>query len=179
MDERVFEGLNGGGRSEPQTFKFSISRLSVGRRTLDVAFEDDFAAFDSSGWTEVDEVGGGFDGVFIVLDENERVAFFLESMESFQKSGVVAWVESDGRFVENVENALKVRAELGGQANTLGLAAGEGGGGAIELEVAEADVIEEFETLDDFGDDVAGDEMVASFEFENLNEDEAVFYGEG
>ena len=68
---------------------------------------------------------------------------------------------------------------MGGQANTLGLAAGEGGGGAIELEVAEADVIEEFETLDDFGDDVAGDEMVAPFEFENLNEYEAVFYGEG
>lgn len=179
MDERVFEGLDGGGRSEPRTFKFSISRLSVGRRTLDVAFEDDFAAFDSSAGAEVDEVRGGFDGVLIVFNENEGVPFFFECLERFQEGGVVAWMKSDGRFVENVENALKVRAELGGQANTLGLAAGEGGGGAIELEVAEADVIEEFETLDDFGDDVAGDEMVAPFEFENLNEYEAVFYGEG
>ena len=91
-----------------------------------------------------------------------------EGDEGFQERGVVAGVEADGRFVEDVEDAAQVGAELGGEADALGLAAGEGVAGAVEVEVAEADFLEETEALGDLGQDVAGDEFLAGggeFEF--------------
>jgi len=125
----------------------------------------DFAAFDSGAGAEVDEVGGGADGVFVVFDEEEGVAFLFERLEGAEEGAVVAGVKADGGFVEDVEDALEIGAELGGEADALGLATGEGGGGAVELEVAEADVVEEFETLEDLGEDVSGDQFVAAGEF--------------
>ena len=101
------------------------------------------------------------DGVLVVLDDDERVAVVAEVDEGFEQGGVVARVEADGGFVEHVEHAAEVGAELGGEADALGLAAGEGVAGAVELEVAEADFLEEGEALADLGQDVAGDECVA------------------
>ena len=47
---------------------------------------------------------------------------------------VVALVEADGGLVEDVEDAAEAGADLGGEADALAFAAGEGGGGAVERE---------------------------------------------
>ena len=65
------------------------------------------------------------------------------------------------------------------EADALGLAAGEGGGGAVELEVAESDLIEEVESLHDLGEDVAADFQVASGKLERLGFLESVLNCEG
>ena len=53
----------------------------------------------------------------------------------------------------------------------------EGGGGAVELEVAEADFAEEGEALGDFGQDVAGDDVAGAGEGEVLRDSVAVLTG--
>jgi hypothetical protein len=50
--------------------------LALGKRC------DDFAAFNPGPGTEVDEVGCCADGIFVVFDEDERVAFGFESLKS-------------------------------------------------------------------------------------------------
>ena len=85
---------------------------------------DDFAAEAAGSRTEVDEVVGGGDGVLVVLDDDEGIALVAEGDEGFEKGGVVAWMEADGGLVEHVEHAAEVGAELGGEADALGLAAG-------------------------------------------------------
>ena len=100
-------------------------------------------------------MGGGADGVFVVFDEDERIAFGLERLEGSEEGGVVARVEADGGLIEDVEDALEIGSELRGEADALGFAAGEGGGGAVELEVTESDVVEELKALDDFWYDVS------------------------
>ena len=129
---------------------------------------DDFSAFDSSAGTEVDEVAGGADGVFIVFDEEEGVSLFSECVKGAEEGGVVAGMKADGGFVEDVEDALEIGAELRGEADALGLAAGESGGGAVELEVAESNLIEEVEALHNLGENVTADLEIASGKFEGL-----------
>ncbi len=107
-------------------------------------------------------IGRG-DGVFVVLDDDERVAVIAEFDQGFEERGVVARVEADGRFVEHIEHAAQVGAKLGGEADALGLAAREGVAGAVELKVAKADFLEELKALADLGQDIAGDELLAFF----------------
>ena len=106
---------------------------------------------------EVDDIVGAADGFFIVLDDEDGIAEVAQVFESGEKTPVVAVVQSDGRFVENVENAAQLRSDLRGEADALAFSTGKRGGGAAERQVAEPDVVEEFEALGDFVRDASGD----------------------
>ena len=66
-------------------------------------------------------------------------------------------MQADRRLVQDVEDAAQLRSDLGGEANALAFSAGKCGGGAAELQVAESDVVEEFEAFGDFVRDASGD----------------------
>jgi len=127
---------------------------------------EDLAAVDAGGGTEVDDAVGAFHQHVVVLDDEERVALPAQRPERFDQAVVVAGVQTDRGFVEHVEDAGKIRAELGGEANALGFAAGERFGRSVEREVVEADVGEETQALLDLGHDVLGDQPAAGIELE-------------
>ena len=60
-----------------------------------------------------------------------------------EQAVVVARMQADGRLVEDVEHADQAAADLAGQADALGLAAGERRGGAVERQIMQADVEQE------------------------------------
>ena len=93
---------------------------------------------------EVDDPVGARHQFVVVLDDEQGVTFVAEREEGFDESVVVAGVQADGGLVENVKDAGQIGAELGGQADALGFAAGKGVGRSVEGEVAEADVVEKF-----------------------------------
>ena len=62
-------------------------------------------------------------------------------------------MQASGRLVEDVEGAARAAtAEFFGQLDALGLAAGQGGGGLAELDVAEANVVQGLEHATHGGD---------------------------
>ena len=60
-------------------------------------------------------------GLFIMFDDNDRVTYVAQALQRFQQALIVAVMESDGRFVQNVEHTYQTRADLAGQANPLRL----------------------------------------------------------
>ena len=72
----------------------------------------------------------------------KRVALVAESVHDADEAVDVARVEADGGFVEHEQRAGEGGAEAGGEIDALDLAAGEGAGGAVEREVAKADLVE-------------------------------------
>jgi hypothetical protein len=89
-----------------------------------------------------------------VLDHDHRVAEVAQVLEGAEQAVVVALVQADGRFVEDVHHAHQAGADLAGQADALGLAAGQGVGAAVEGQVVEADVDQELQALADFLEDL-------------------------
>ncbi len=85
--------------------------------------------------TDVDQVIGSADALFIVLDDDDGVADVFEALEGADEAGVVALVKADGGFIEHVADADEAAADLRGEADALRLAAGERGCPAIEREV--------------------------------------------
>jgi len=78
-------------------------------------------------------------GMVVVLDDENGVAEVAKLFERAEKASVVAGVEADAGLVKDVKNAAEARADLRGEADALGFAAGERGGGTAEAEIAEAD----------------------------------------
>ncbi len=64
------------------------------------------------------------DRFFVVLDDQQRVALALQFLQRIEQDAVVARMQADGRFVEDVTHAAKVRAKLGGEPDALCLATG-------------------------------------------------------
>ena len=143
------------------------------------AVGDEVAAVFAGAGAEVEDVVGFADGVFVVLDDEDGVAEVAEVFERVDEALVVALVQADGGFVEDVEDAAEARADLRGEADALAFAAGEGGGGAVEREVAEADGVEEFEALDDLALEAVGDDAVAAGEVHGAGGGEGALEGEG
>ena len=75
-------------------------------------------------------------------------------------------MKADRRLVEHVEDTAQLRSDLRGQANALTFAAGKRGRGTAEREIAESNIIEEFEALRDLVRDAPGNRQFPAGEFD-------------
>ncbi len=85
----------------------SGERLRGGFDLFWLALGDEVAAGVAGARAEVDDEVGATDGVFVMLNDEDGVAKIAEVFERAEKARVVAGMEADARFIENVENAAK------------------------------------------------------------------------
>ena len=76
------------------------------------SLSDNFSPMDPCAWTEIDNMVGSAHGVFVMFDDKEGVTSVTKATEDAEKLLIVARVETDGGFIENVEDALKIGAKL-------------------------------------------------------------------
>ena len=120
-------------------------RTRLAEQALEAAGVDDAAALLAGAEPEIDDLVGDANHVGVVLDDQHRVALIAQLPQDRDQPQVVARVQADRRLVEHVERADQRRAERGGEADALRLAARERRRQPIERQVVEADVVEEAE----------------------------------
>ena len=113
-------------------------------------------------WTNVDDVVGTTDGVFVMFHHHQGVALVAEHVQRVQQNLVVAGMQANGGFVQHVAHALQVAAQLRGQSDALRFAATQGGGPTVEREVAQAHLLQKLQAAFDLGQQVARNLSVAS-----------------
>ena len=113
------------------------------------ACENDPAALFAASRPHVDEVVRVPDHVRIVLDDHDRRAVRDELAEHAEERPDVERVKADGRLVEDEERVGLDPAHFAGELEALRLAAGEAGRGLAEREVAQAEFVQDRETLAD------------------------------
>src|SRR5687768_10584790 len=90
----------------------------------------DAAALVATLGPEVDDPVSSLDDFEIVLDDDHGVPLVHQLMQHFEKLSHILEVQAGGRFVQDVERATgRTPRQLLGQLHTLGLVAGERGGG--------------------------------------------------
>ena len=114
-----------------------------------------------------------------VKDGDLPVDQVAQVAQGLQEAVVVALMEADAGFIEDIEHADETGADLGGEADALGLAAGEGGAGAVEGEVGQADGLEKAEPGTDLLDQVAPDPGLFRRERQAVQEGEGLVDGQG
>jgi hypothetical protein len=122
------------------------------------------AAVLAGAGAQVHHVVGGQDGLQVVLHHQHGVAQVAHLLEGVQQLLVVPLVQADAGLVQHVQHALQLGADLGGQADALALAAAEGGGGAVQGQVAQAHVVQEAQALLDLLQHLLGDDGVLALQ---------------
>ena len=109
----------------PRTFQVLPGEALGGlHNLLGCPRRDQMAAVNAGARAYVDHMIGRPDGVFIVFDDDHRIAQVPEPDQCFQKPSVVALMEADGRFVQDIEDTCQPRTNLRGQADALAFATG-------------------------------------------------------
>ncbi len=114
--------------------------------------------------TEIDDVVGAADGVLIMLDDKHGIAQIAQRLESFQQALVVAMMQPDRRLVQHIQHAAKAGADLGRQPDALAFASTQRCGRAVKRHVAQADGIQEAESLSNFFQNAPGNALFAGIE---------------
>ena len=105
-----------------------------------------------------------------MLHHEDGIAEVAQTLEGIEETAVVALMEADAGFVQDVQDAHQARPDLGSQAYPLPLASRERGRGPVEGEVLEPHVSEETQALADLLQHAAGDLRVSLREGEGVEE---------
>jgi hypothetical protein len=81
---------------------------------------------------QVDNVIGCQDRLFVMFDDDDRVADVTQVYQRAEQPLVVALVQADRRFVQDVHDADEPGADLAREPDTLRFAAGQCVGAAIQ-----------------------------------------------
>ena len=96
--------------------------------------------------TDVDNLVGSIHRFLVMLNDNQCIAQITQMLKRFQQLAVIALVQTDARFVQNIQYACQTAAYLRCQTDALRFAAAERTGASVERQVIKAYVIEELQT---------------------------------
>ena len=147
----------------PQTV--AGDRIFVAHQFAQRALRDDLPAVHARAGAEIDNVIRAAHGFLIVFHDNQRVPARAKLSERGEELLVVTRMQTDGRLVENVENAAEVGAKLRREPDALRFAARERRHGAMKVQIAKPDFIEELQAFANFGKNIPRDDGFAPFEF--------------
>src|SRR4030095_1696531 len=135
------------------------------------ALEDDLATVLTGTRSEIDDVVCRPNRLFIMLHDDDRVAEIAKPGQGAEQFPVIALVQSDRRFVEDVKHPGQIGATLRGQPDALSLAARERRGTPSKCEIADADIVKKSQPILDFTKNAFGNDRFAIGQleaFENL-----------
>ena len=113
---------------------------------------------------EVNDMVRAPHGRLVMFDDDHRIAAISERYERVKQLFVVARVQADGRLIQNIKHAAEVGTELRRQADTLGFAARKRGNASAQLQIAQADLRQEFQTLANLRQNIPRDDGGAALE---------------
>ena len=92
-----------------------------------------------------------------MLDDDHRIAEVAQVLERGNEARVVSLMQADGGLIQHIHDAGEARADLACQADALSFAARKRIGRALERQIVEPDVDQEFEAVGDLAHDALGD----------------------
>ncbi len=120
----------------------------------------DFASARARPGPEIDDVVGRPDGFFIVFNYDDGIAQITQAVQGPQQLTIVALVQPNAWFVQNVKHSSKAGADLCRQSNPLCFAPGERAALAIEREITEPNFNEELQSRLNFTHHIAHDSLL-------------------
>src|SRR5580693_2321687 len=75
-------------------------------------------------------------------------------------------MQTNGRFVQNVEDTTQIRPKLRGQSDPLRFAAAQRFRGTAEREITQPDIFHEAQALSNFGDEIGGNGFLRAGKFQ-------------
>ncbi len=135
-------------------------------------------ALATSTRTNIHYVVGILNHVAVVFDDYYRVATVAQFLERMYELLIVALVQTDARFIEDVKHIHETGTNLGRQPNALQFATRKTFGGTVERQVVKSYIKQKFQSSLDFLYNFVGNFLFLSREFGIVVVEEIVKFGQ-
>ena len=98
------------------------------------------ASVHSGSWSDIHQVIGSANGVFIVFHNHQRVPQITEPLEGGEQTIVVPLVQTNARFIEHVQHSGETGTDLSRQSDSLRLTTGQRHRRPIEAQIVETNI---------------------------------------
>ena len=92
-----------------------------------------------------------------MFHHDHSIADIPELFQGVDQKIIIPLVQTNGWFVQNIQNPHQSRTQLGGKADALGFAAGKRAGGSVKGEVRQSHIAEKFQPGADLPQHIFGD----------------------
>ena len=151
-------------------------RIFRARDVVESSLCHNLAATRPCARTKIKNVVGSPNRFFIVLDHDDGIPKIAQSSKRSEQARVVALMQTDAGFIENVKNASQTGADLCREPYPLRFAAGKRAALAIQCEIAEPDLDEKLQARANLADNVCYDGLLLLGQVETANESQRVFH---
>ena len=135
----------------------------------------DFTAIQTRNRPDINDVIRRFDGFLIMFHHQHRVSSVTEFFQRFDQFEIVTLVQSDGGFIQYIQNSLQPCSQLGSKTDTLGFSAGKCCGRTVEIEVTDSDIVEETQTVPDFPENISANFFFPLIQVDGIKKTDGFF----
>ncbi len=96
-------------------------------------------------------------GFLVMFDDQNAVAAIAQRFERINQDAVIAGMQADGRLIQDITNPGEIGSQLGGQTDSLGFSAGKRISAAGQRKVGQAQLIQQRQPGQYFGNNRLGD----------------------
>src|SRR5262249_16922387 len=121
------------------------------------AFRYDLPAMKTCSRPHVDQVVGSHHYILIMLHHQYGISAIAQVLQTGDERMVVAVVQPDRRFVEDISNTHQLGSDLRSQAYALAFATAQGAGGAVERKIMQSYFQQEAKPVADLDQYILGD----------------------
>ena len=132
------------------------------------ADDDHLAAVFARGRADVNDMVRRGDHIVIMLNDQNGIADVAQFFQDFHQPVIIAAMQADGRLIQHITAPHQSAADLGGQTNPLGLAAGERPAGSIQCQIAQPHIYHKLQTGTNLFKRLGGDECFFFIQFQGL-----------
>ena len=94
-----------------------------------------FTAMLACSRTDVDNLVSSIHRFLVMLNDNQCITQITQMLKRFQQLTVIALVQTDARFIQNIQHACQAAAYLRCQTDALRFAAAQGTGASVQSQV--------------------------------------------
>ena len=131
----TFIALFGNNNTALAGHELSGNGIFVGFDLLGSAFGNNFATMNTSPRTYINNMIGRGYGIFVMFNHNHCIAQITQAYQGFEQALVVALMQTDGGFIEDIHNSHQTGTNLAGQTYPLSFTARQSVGAAIERQI--------------------------------------------
>src|SRR6266851_1215243 len=138
----------------------SCLRLGSPLDVMQCPLRHNFAAVHASARSQINDMIRATHCFFIVFDNHERIPLRAQRSQGVEQAKIVARMQSDGWFIQNIKNTAQIRSELSRQADALRFAAAQSFCRSTKGEISETDILHEVKTLFDLRHKISRDRLL-------------------
>ncbi len=84
----------------------------MGHNIIGRTLRNDLATVNACSGSDIDDIVSRKDGILVMFNHDNRITEVAQMTQRIEKTRIIALMQANGRFIQNIQHARKPRTDL-------------------------------------------------------------------